>query len=137
MTDVYDHFKEGIKFSAIGTNRILYVYTGGIYYDIHPIKTDFGALTNKLASTDGSPILTITLSSTSGMTAGDILFLESVTPPTGSGYSASDFDDKTFMITEVVDATSVTITSSWGKVLFVNSHTNFLNVLIFDIIATD
>ena len=44
------------------------------------------------------------------MTAGDILFLESVTPPTGSGYSASDFDDKTFMITEVVDATSVTIT---------------------------
>jgi len=44
------------------------------------------------------------------MTAGDILFLESVTPPTGSGYSAVDFDDKTFMITEVVDATSVTIT---------------------------
>jgi hypothetical protein len=44
------------------------------------------------------------------MTAGDILFLEDVTPPTGSGYSASDFDDKTFMITEVVDATSVTIT---------------------------
>ena len=44
------------------------------------------------------------------MTAGDILFLEDVTVPTGSGYSASDFDDKTFMITEVVDATSVTIT---------------------------
>ena len=64
--------KEGIKFAAIGTNRILYIYTGGIYYDIHPIKTDFGALTNKLASTDGSPILTITLSSTTGMTAGDI-----------------------------------------------------------------
>ena len=102
--------KEGIKFAAIGTNRILYIYTGGIYYDIHPIKTDFGALTNKLASTDGSPILTITLSSTTGMTAGDILFLEDVTPPTGSGYSASDFDDKTFMITTIVDATSLTIT---------------------------
>ena len=37
------------------------------------------------------------------MTAGDILFLENVTVPTGSGYSASDFDDKTFMITSVVD----------------------------------
>ena len=73
-------------------------------------KTDFGALTNKLACTNTSAILTITLSSTAGMTAGDILLLESVTPPTGSGYSASDFDDKTFMITEVVDATSVTIT---------------------------
>jgi hypothetical protein len=44
------------------------------------------------------------------MTAGDILYLEDVTPPTGSGYSASDFDNKTFMITTVVDGTSVTIT---------------------------
>jgi hypothetical protein len=44
------------------------------------------------------------------MTAGDILFLEDVTVPTGSGYSASDFDDKSFMITEVVNSTSVTIT---------------------------
>jgi len=102
--------KEGIKYSIIGTNRILYAYTGEAYYDIHPIKTDFGALTDALASTNASAILTITLSSTAGMTAGDILLLESVTPPTGSGYSASDFDDKTFMITEVVDSTSVTIT---------------------------
>jgi len=102
--------KEGIKYSIIGTNRILYAYTGEAYYDIHPIKTDFGALTNKLASTSSSAILTITLSSTTGMTAGDILLLESVTPPTSSGYSASDFDNKTFMITEVVDSTSVTIT---------------------------
>ena len=54
--------------------------------------------------------LTITLSTTAGMTAGDILLLENVTPPTGSGYAASDFDDKKFMITEVVNATSVTIT---------------------------
>ena len=106
------HFvnKASIKYAAIGTNRILYVYSNNVYYDIHPIKTDFGALTDKLACTSGSPILTITLSSTAGMTAGDILFLESVTPPTSSGYSAADFDDKTFMITEVVDATSVTIT---------------------------
>jgi len=102
--------KIGIKYAIIGTNRILYAYSGGVYYDIHPIKTDFGALTNALASSSGSAILTITLSSTSGMTAGDILFLEDVTPPTGSGYSASDFDNKTFMITEVVDGTSVTIT---------------------------
>ena len=102
--------KSSIKYAVLGTNRILYVYTGGVYYDIHPIKTDFGALTDKLSCDSGSPILTITLSSTAGMTAGDILFLENVTVPTGSGYSASDFDDKTFMITEVVDGTSVTIT---------------------------
>ena len=29
----------GIKYAALGTNRILYVYSGGIFYDIHPIKT--------------------------------------------------------------------------------------------------
>ena len=102
--------KEGIKYAIIGTNRILYAYSGGVYYDIHPIKTDFGVLTDKLSCISGSPILTITLSTTVGMTAGDILLLENVTPPTGSGYSASDFDNKKFMITEVVDATSVTIT---------------------------
>ena len=102
--------KTSIKYAILGTNRILYAYTGGVYYDIHPIKTDFGALTDKLACTSGSAILTITLSSTTGMTAGDILFLENVTPPTGSGYSAADFDNKTFMITEVVDPVSVTIT---------------------------
>jgi len=102
--------KTSIKYAILGTNRILYAYTGGVYYDIHPIKTDFGALTDKLACTSGSAILTITLSSTTGMTAGDILFLENVTPPTGSGYSAADFDNKTFMITSVVDTTSVTIT---------------------------
>ena len=102
--------KTSIKYAILGTNRILYAYTGGVYYDIHPIKTDFGALTDKLACTSGSAILTITLSSTAGITAGDILFLENVTPPTGSGYSAADFDNKTFMITEVVDPVSVTIT---------------------------
>ena len=102
--------KSSINFSIVGTNRILYAYTGGAFYDIHPIKTNFGALTNALACDSGSAILTITLSTTSGMVAGDILLLENVTPPTGSGYSASDFDDKTFMITSVVDATSVTIT---------------------------
>jgi hypothetical protein len=76
--------KEGIKYAIIGTNRILYAYSGGVYYDIHPIKTDFGALTDKLSCDSGSPILTITLSTTAGMTVGDILLLENVTPPLGS-----------------------------------------------------
>ena len=25
------------KYAAIGTNRISYVYTGGVFYDIHPL----------------------------------------------------------------------------------------------------
>ena len=31
--------KAGTKFSIIGTNRILYAYSGGVFYDIHPIKS--------------------------------------------------------------------------------------------------
>ena len=40
-TRALHHFVDntGIKYAAIGTNRILYVYSGGIFYDIHPIKT--------------------------------------------------------------------------------------------------
>jgi len=32
----FHHFvnKESTKFAAIGTNRILYVYSGGVYYEI-------------------------------------------------------------------------------------------------------
>ena len=31
----------GVKYSAIGTNRILYVYSEGAYYDIHPIRNNY------------------------------------------------------------------------------------------------
>ena len=29
----------GRKYAIIGTNRILYAYSGGVFYDIHPIKS--------------------------------------------------------------------------------------------------
>ena len=29
----------GIKYAAIGTNRFLYVYSGGAFYDITPLKS--------------------------------------------------------------------------------------------------
>ena len=29
----------GRKYSIIGSNRILYAYSGGVFYDIHPIKS--------------------------------------------------------------------------------------------------
>ena len=51
--------KSGIKFSIIGTNRILYVYTGGIFYDIHPIRQTL-TLTNAFSTTNGSTTVTIT-----------------------------------------------------------------------------
>jgi len=54
------HFVDntGIKYAAIGTNRILYVYSGGIFYDIHPIKTTT-TLTNAFTTTKQTPYRTL------------------------------------------------------------------------------
>ena len=110
------HFVDntGIKYAAIGTNRILYVYSGGIFYDIHPIKTT-STLTNAFSTEGTSPgpataAVTITFSTSHGMNPGDIIYLDNFTAITGSNYSASDFDDKKFMVTSTPTATTITIT---------------------------
>ena len=112
------HFvsKTSIKYAAIGTNRILYVYSGGVYYDIHPIKTDFGVLSGAFTCnfTNSSAAVTITFPggsyTTAGMVAGDILLMTDFAGGTGTGFSTTDFDDKKFMVTSVDSTTQVTIT---------------------------
>jgi len=98
-----------IKFSIIGTNRILYAYSGGVFYDIHPIKTTT-TLTNAFTTTNGSPTVTITFSTSHDIVAGDIVLLDSFSSITNSNFAASDFDDKKFMVTTVPSATTITIT---------------------------
>jgi hypothetical protein len=98
-----------IKYSIIGTNRILYAYSGGVFYDIHPIKTTT-TLTNAFSTTNGSPTVTITFSTSHGIVAGDIVLLDSFSSITNSNFAASDFNDKKFMVTTVPSATTITIT---------------------------
>ena len=105
------HFvnKDAIKYAAIGTNRILYAYSGGIFYDIHPILSTT-TLTNAFTTTNGSAVVTLTFSSTSAFNAGDIILLDNFTTITNSDYVAADFDDKKFMVTEITSGTTLTIT---------------------------
>ena len=98
--------KEGIKYSIIGTNRILYAYTGGVFYDIHPIRATT-TLTNAFTTTNGSAEVTITFTTPHNLNANDIVLLDNFTAITNSNFSASDFDDKKFMVTS---ATALTIT---------------------------
>ena len=98
-----------IKYSIIGTNRILYAYSGGVFYDIHPIKTTT-TLSNAFSTTNGSPTVTLTFSTSHSILVGDILLLDNFSTITGSNFSASDFDNKKFMVTSVPSATTVTIT---------------------------
>ena len=68
------HFDDnaGIKYAAIGTNRILYLYSGGQYYDIHPIDKTIAGCD---FSTDATTTVTITFPSVHGMSEDDIVLL--------------------------------------------------------------
>ena len=99
----------GIKYSIIGTNRILYASSGGVFYDIHPIKSTT-TLTNAFSTTNGSPTVTITFSSGHGLNPGDIILLDNFTTITNSNFSSSDFDDKKFMVISTPTALTITIT---------------------------
>ena len=103
--------KAGTKFAIIGTNRILYAYSGGVFYDIHPIKSTT-TLTSAFTTTNGSPTVTITFSGDHGIQAKDIILLDNFSSITNSNYSASDFDDNKFMVTSVPSSTTLTITMS-------------------------
>jgi len=101
--------KSGQKFSIIGTNRILYAYNGGVFYDIHPIKSTT-SLSSAFTTTNGSAVVTIAFSGAHNISAKDIVLLDTFTTITNSNFSASDFNDKTFMVTSVPNSTSITIT---------------------------
>jgi len=99
----------GRKYAIIGTNRILYAYSGGVYYDIHPIKTTT-TLTSAFTTTNGSATVTITFSGDHGINASDIVLLDNFSSITNSNFAASDFNDKKFMVTTVPTASTITIT---------------------------
>ena len=98
-----------IKYSIIGTNRILYAYSGGVFYDIHPIKST-NTLTSAFSTTNGSAVVTLTFSTTHNISANDIILLDNFSTITNSNFSSTDFDDKKFMVTSVPSATTLTIT---------------------------
>jgi len=101
--------RSGQKYSIIGTNRILYAYSGGVFYDIHPIR-DTNTLTSAFTTTNGSAVVTITFSSGHSLVPGDIVLLDNFSTITGSDFGASDFDDKKFMVTSTPTNVTITIT---------------------------
>ena len=107
------HFvnKASTKFAAIGTNRILYVYSGGVYYDIHPLVNPTGTtLSNCFTTSNGSPTVTITFPGTHTFVAGDIITFSDFSAATNSNYAAADFDGVKYMVTSVPTTTTLTIT---------------------------
>jgi len=97
----------GLKYSAIGTNRILYAFSGGAFYDIHPIRL---TLTSCTFASDGSATVTVTCSAVHGLKDDDIVLFSNTTIPGGSSLSAATFNDVKFMVTSVPTSTTFTIT---------------------------
>ena len=99
----------GIKYAALGTNRILYAYSGGIFYDIHPIKSTT-TLTSAFSTTNGSATVTITFASAHNINKGDIILLDSFTSITNSGFLSGNFDNNKFQVSSIPTTTTLTIT---------------------------
>jgi hypothetical protein len=98
----------GIKYAVLGTNRILYAYSGGIFYDIHPIKSTT-TLTSAFSTTNGSKVVTLTFSSAHNINKFDIILLDNFTSITNSDFVSGDFTDKKFMVTSIPTDTTLTI----------------------------
>ena len=76
-------------------------------FDITPLKTPIGAATFTF---NGSTTITITTSSAHGLIDGDIILLNSVTLPSGTGLTNADFEDKLFQVITTPTANTFTIT---------------------------
>jgi len=100
----------GNRYVALGTDKFLLLYFEGQLFDITPLKATLSSST--IATTNNDPVCTITTSTSHGLEPGDIVLLDSVTLPGGTGFSASDFEDKLFQVTTVPTPTTFTITQS-------------------------
>ena len=92
---------DGVRYTALGTDRKLYLYSEGVAYDITPIRLE-AALTNPF-TTNATTIVTVAHTS-HGASEGDFVTFDS--------FSAIDGLDmnKEFQITTVVDANSYKVT---------------------------
>ena len=98
----------GIKYAALGGSSILYVYSGGIFYDVHPIKSTT-SLTSAFTTTNGSSTVTITFASAHGIGVGDIILCDNFSSITNSDFNSTTFDDVKFMVKSIPTDTTLTI----------------------------
>jgi hypothetical protein len=73
-------------FLALGTNEKVYIETGGYYYNITPLRTTTPTFTstttdNCITLTLGSPVVTVTLPVSHGLTTGDYVQISGVVGP--------------------------------------------------------
>ena len=98
---------EGNRYIAIGTDKFLLIYFEGQLFDVTPLATTISAATFTF---NGTTTITITTSAAHNLEDGDIVLFDSVTLPSGTGLSASNFEDKLFQVISTPTANTFTIT---------------------------
>ena len=101
----------GNKYAAIGTNKCLYIYFEGAFYDITPLDTS-RQQTGATFTFAGTTTVTLTTSTAHGAEDGDIIRLDGVSGVTalGIGFTDADFEDILFEVTDVPTATTMEVT---------------------------
>jgi len=98
---------DGRRYAAIGTNKLLVIYYEGALFDITPLGTALTGCTFDTVNTSA----TVTVNKPAhALEPGDLFTFTSVTPPTGAGYVASDFETNTFQVITVPNSDEFTIT---------------------------
>ena len=102
---------DGRKYAAIGTNKCLYIYYDGDFYDITPIDPDRQSTGANITTTNGSTTVTITTSGAHSIAVGDIVTFENAGSFTAgqTDYTASDFDDVLYEVKSTPSTTTFTI----------------------------
>jgi len=100
----------GSPYMAVGTNRKLYVFYGGTWADITPIRATTAAGDVTFAAVNGSPTITVTDTS-HGAIQGDFVRFSGVSASGLGGAITQAILQSEFEITQVLSANSYTITA--------------------------
>jgi len=109
---------DGNRYVGIGTDKFLLIYFEGAIHDITPWRSNnAGAqttFTSSTLSTDSTSVKTCTITTTSAhsLIVGDMIVLDSVTLPGGTGLTDAQFEDKLFQVLTVPTDITFTINSS-------------------------
>ena len=107
----------GNRYVAIGTDKFLLIYFEGQLYDITPWRSNnagaqviFAGSTLATDSTSAKTC-TITTATAHDLEVGDIIVLDSVTLPSGTGLTDAQFEDKKFQVLSAPTSVTFTINS--------------------------
>lgn len=93
----------GVRYVALGTDRKLYIYSEGVFFDITPLRRDNIGLTNPFTTTSGSPIVSVADNS-HGFAVGDFVIFKNF-----SAVGGLDMNNE-FEVTAVTNSNVFTVT---------------------------